>query len=80
MNFMNKGAIIGIIIAVAIGIVATSLLSSENIDDTDEVLLSDEEIILDEIIPIEEDLEEESESTGKSIAVELTESIGLKTP
>lgn len=76
---MNKVAIIGIIVVIAIVIgVASSLSSMEKIED--DIILTDKEIILDEIVPVEEDLEEESESTGNSIAVELTESIGLKTP
>ena len=76
---MNKVAIIGIIVVIAIVIgVASSLSSMEKIED--DIILTDKEIILNEIVPVEEDLEEESESTGNSIAVELTESIGLKTP
>jgi len=76
---VNKVAIIGIIVVIAIVIgVASSMSSMEKIED--DVIPTDNEIILDEIIPVEEDLEEESESTGNSIAVELTESIGLKTP
>jgi len=76
---VNKVAIIGIIVVIAIVIgVASSMSSMEKIED--DVIPTDNEIILDEIVPVEEDLEEESESTGNSIAVELTESIGLKTP
>jgi len=89
---MNKGAIIGIIIVVAVGIgITSSMYSTENTEDelildeiileeeliVDEVLLEDE-LIVDEIIP-EEELEE-PEETGRNITVELKESIGLKSP
>jgi uncharacterized membrane protein YagU involved in acid resistance len=75
---MNKAAIIGIIIVIAIVIgVVSSMSSMEKIGD--EVLLTDKELVLDEIIP-EEDLAEEPETTGKSITVELSESMGFKTP
>ncbi len=61
---MNKGVIIGIIIAIAIiGVISSSLLSSENVPDVNDVT---EEII------------EESEPTGRSISIELNESIGMK--
>ena len=45
----------------------------------DEVLLTDEEQILDEIVP-EEDSAEEPETTGKSLTVELSESMKFKAP
>ena len=61
---MNKGVIIGIIIAIAIiGVISSSLLSSENVPDVNDVT---EEII------------EEVEPTGRSISIELKESIGME--
>ena len=48
-------------------------------NNEEEVLSSDEELILNEITPIEEDLEA-PEKTGRNITVELTETIGLKGP
>ena len=61
---MNKGVIIGIIIAIAIiGVISSSLLSSENVPDVNDVT---KEII------------EEAEPTGRSISIELKESIGMK--
>lgn len=75
---MNKGVIIGVVIIVVIGIgVISSMSSMEN--NEKEVLSSDEELILNEITPIEEDLEE-PEKTGRNITIELTETIGLKGP
>jgi len=60
---MNKGVIIGIIIAIAIiGVISSSLLSSENVPDVNDVT---EEII------------EEAKPTGRSISIELKESIGM---
>jgi len=61
---VNKGAIIGIIIAIAIiGVIASSLSSSENAPDVND---STEEII------------EEPEPTGRSLTLELEESLGVK--
>ncbi len=61
---MNKGAIIGLIIAIAIiGVIASSLSSSENAPDVNDLT---EEII------------EESEPTGRSLTLELNESMGMK--
>ncbi len=61
---MNKGVIIGIIIAIAIiGVISSSLFSSENLPDVNNTT---EEII------------EESEPTGRSISIELKESVGMK--
>ncbi len=60
---MNKGVIIGIIIAIAvIGVIASSLSSSENPPDVND---------LTEII-------EEPEPTGRSLTLELNESMGMK--
>jgi hypothetical protein len=75
---MNKAAIIGIIIVIVIVIgVASSLSSMEKVED--EVLLTDKELILDEIVT-EEDSAEESEITGNSLTVELSESMKFKAP
>jgi hypothetical protein len=75
---MNKTAIIGIIIVIAIIIgVVSSMSSMEKVGD--DVLLTDEELILDEIVP-EEDSAEEPETTGKSLTVELSESMKFKAP
>jgi len=61
---MNKGVIIGIIIAIAIiGVISSSLFSSENLPDVNDAT--------DEII-------EEPEPTGRSISIELKESVGMK--
>jgi len=60
---MNKGVIIGIIIAIAIiGVIASSLSSSENPPDVNDLT---EEII------------EEPEPTGRSLTLELNESMGI---
>ena len=54
---MNKGAIIGIIIVLAVGIgITSSMYSTEDSEDkliVDEILLEDE-LVVDEIIPEEE--------------------------
>ncbi len=53
---MNKAAIIGIIIVIVIVIgVASSLSSMEKVED--EVLLTDKELILDEIVTEEDSAE-----------------------
>ena len=60
---MNKGAIIGIIIVIAIiGVIASSLSSSENVPDVNDAT----EEIIEEPVP-----------TGKSISIELNESMGM---
>ncbi len=60
---MNKGAIIGIIIVIAIiGVIASSLSSSENVPDVNDAT----EEIIEKPIP-----------TGKSISIELNESMGM---
>ena len=75
---MNKAVIIGIIIIIVIVIgVASSMSSMEKIGD--EVLLTDKELILDEIVS-EEDSAEEPVTTGESLTVDLSESFTFKTP
>ena len=66
-NFVNKIIIVAIIIVIVIGIgVATSAVSME-----DKTVQSE-----DETIPVKE----EPEQTGRNITLELSESIGLKSP
>ena len=72
---MNKIAIIGIIIAVIIGIGAASSIIG-NSEDESKNSQSDQVPIIEEIIPVET----EPEQKGKNISLELTESIGLKSP
>ena len=93
---MNKAALIGGIIAIAIGIgVAFSYSSMISENDTTEKTVEIEEVIqleepseenteLEKPLPIEEaETEPETEETeeeGRDLSVELKESIGLKTP
>jgi hypothetical protein len=72
---VNKIAIIGIIIAVIIGIGAASSIigNSENESKNSQ---SEQIPIIEEIIPVET----EPEQKGKNISLELTESIGLTSP
>jgi len=65
---VNKGAIIGIVIAIAIiGVIASSLSFSENAPDVNDTT---EEII--------EEVTEESKPAGRSLSIELKESVGMK--
>ena len=83
MNFVNKTAIIGAILAVIIGIIVVSAaISMDSTEDNDSAL---EEIQLGESIPVEESEievieESEIEEAGKDFSVEFTESVGLVTP
>lgn len=77
VNYMNKGVIIGLIIIAAVGIGIISLMSST--ENPKEILPSDEKIILDEIVSLEENLEEQPKKTGKNITIELKETVGLAT-
>jgi len=72
---VNKIAIIGIIIAVIIGIGAASSIIG-NSEDESKNSQSEQVPIIEEIIPVET----EPEQKGKNISLELTESIGLKSP
>lgn len=72
---MNKIAIIGIIIAVIIGIGAASSIIG-NSEDESKNSQSEQVPIIEEIIPVET----EPEQKGKNISLELTESIGLTSP
>ena len=79
---MTKIVIIGIGIAVIIGIVAVLAVTSMQLSNTESI--SDK--IVDETIPEEETVieettpEEETEVGGRELSVELTESINLKSP
>ena len=90
---MNKIAIIGIIISVIIGIGVASYIIGNSEDETknsqseqvpiiEEIIPVEENIEEEpeEIIPVEENIEEEPEEKGKNISLELTESIGLTSP
>ncbi|QLH03930.1 hypothetical protein C5F49_00280 [Nitrosopumilus oxyclinae] len=71
---MNK-IIIVIFIAIIIGIgVTASSISMENTEEDNGT--TENNIILNEIAPIEQEPEEK----GRALTVELTESIGLKSP
>jgi hypothetical protein len=72
---VNKIVIIGIIIAVIIGIGAASAIIG-NSEDESENSQSEQVPIIEEIIPVET----EPEQKGKNISLELTESIGLTSP
>jgi hypothetical protein len=74
---MNKGAIIGIIIVLAIiGVIASSLSSTENAPD----VIDTGEIIENtpDVIDTGEEIIEEPETTGRSLSIELKESVGMK--
>ncbi len=77
-NVMNKIVII-VIIAVIIGIGVTA--SSISMESTEEIIQIENERVLDETVPVVgETTPVEEKKTGRSLSVELTESIGLKTP
>ena len=82
MKNMNK-IIIVVIIAAIIGIDVTA---SSMVSTDEEIIQVENEIVLQETVPVEEvveetvPVEEVVEETGKSLSIELTESIGLKTP
>lgn len=64
---MNKGAIIGIVIAIAmIGVIASFLSSSDNAPDVNDTT---EELI--------EEVMEEPKPAGRSLSIELKESVGI---
>ena len=84
---MNKTAVIGVILAVIIGIIIVSAAFS--MDSTEDNDSASEEILIEESIPIEESEievveetveESEIEETGEDFSVEFTESVGLVTP
>jgi hypothetical protein len=82
MKNINK-IIIVVIIAAIIGIDVTA---SSMVSTDEEIIQVENEIVLQETVPVEEvveetvPVEEVVEETGKSLSIELTESIGLKTP
>ncbi len=81
---MNKAAAIGAIIAVIIGIAIVSAVvpmdsSVENEDSASEEIVIEESI--EEEVVIEESIEEPVvDEEGRDLSVEFTESIKLKTP
>jgi len=71
---VNK-IIIVIVIVTIIGIgVTASSISMESTED--EAVDNETRLVLDETIPVKE----EPKETGRDLTVELTESIGLKSP
>ena len=87
---MNKIIIVAIVaVIIGIGVTASSILMEST---EEEIIQVENEIVLEEIVPVVEEVEEivpvveEVEEivpvveTGRSLSVELTESIGLKTP
>jgi hypothetical protein len=67
---MNKAVILGAIIAIVIGIIIVSVVSSLEFSNN-ETIPVEEEVVLEETIPVEE---------GRDLSVEFTESINLKSP
>ena len=67
---MNKGAIIGISVAIAIGIIAVVAFSGE----------SETEIVAENNIDTEEIEEETPKPVGRDLSVNLYESVSVKTP
>jgi len=74
---MKKGVVIGIIVAIAIGIGASLAMSYNNESLNGEVILN-EEVSFNEEATI--DTDEPSEVGGKSYKVDLIESLTVKTP
>jgi hypothetical protein len=77
---MNKAVILGAIIAIVIGIIIVSVVSSLEFSNNGSEL---EEVVVEETIPIEEVVLEETipiEEEGRDLSVEFTESINLKSP
>lgn len=73
---MKKTVIIGvIIIIISLAIVSVISMNTEN-----QEFLLDEDEIIDELISLEDDSGMEESKTGRNISVELTESVGLKSP
>ena len=71
---MNKIIIVIVIVAIiGIGVTASSI-SMESTED--ETVNTETRLVLDETIPVKE----EPKETGRDLTVELTESIGLKSP
>ena len=84
---MNKIIIVAIVaVIIGIGVTASSILmestEEEIIQVENEIVLEEIVPVVEEIVPVEEEVEEivPVEETGRSLSVELTESIGLKTP
>lgn len=88
---MNKAVILGAIIAIVIGIIIVSVVSSlefsNNGSELEEVAVEEtisiEEVVVEETIPVEEVAVEETipvEEEGRDLSVEFTEAINLKSP
>jgi len=90
---VTKIVIIGIGIAVIIGIVAVLAVTSMQLSNTESIsdkivdeTIPEEETVIEETTPEEETVieettpEEETEVGGRELSVELTESINLKSP
>ena len=82
---MNKTAVIGVILAVIIGIIIVSAtFSMDSTEDNDSAIEEAQlgesiQVVESEIEVIEETVEEpEIEETGKDIIVELEEFVGIK--
>lgn len=72
---MNKGVVIGVtLVIIIVGIIGVTSLNFEASDNS--VV---EDIVENESIPIEEIISE-PEKEGRDLSVELTESVGLKSP
>jgi len=71
---VNKIIIVIVIVAIiGIGVTASSI-SMESTED--ETVNTETRLVLDETIPVKE----EPKETGRDLTIELTESIGLKSP
>jgi hypothetical protein len=80
---MNKAVILGAIIAIVIGIIIVSVVSSLEFSNN-ETIPVEKEVVLEETIPVEEEVVLEEtipvEEEGRDLSVEFTESINLKSP
>ena len=75
---MNK-AIVGVIIAIGIGVLVLTVLGSN--DSTEKIEVESDKVILEESIVIEESIvSEEEEKKGRDISIEFTESLGIAGP
>jgi len=74
---MKKGVLIGIIVAIAIGIGISAAMSYNGESVNEEVVLNEEATLnVDATV----NTDEPSESEGKSYTVELDESLSIDTP
>ena len=78
---MNKAVVVGISIIVIISIIGITYSASSNDPVETNLIEVEDELNLDATVPVEEDLvSDESSQTGRELSVELTESIGVKSP